>query len=253
MASKSSLNIHSTYHESFLALSVGIRVNKHQLKMENQRNQAPVLRYRDITVTSEALKGCLAAECPVLGVHNVARMRTGTLPLFEVDFIEKKAFERFCRSLQGEVTILMCCRFIVVTACMYIVLQKRLGKRLKLLSRGQNVDVMVKLHLIMPNASKKDALIREVTTANHQECFSLLKESGLFEFRDLDLAHPVPPHEDSTKDELSKEMGLFIIRFMLSVLFIQPLRIFGICSRNWLRCQCTGSLWGCSSRCPTTL
>ena len=103
MASKSSLNIHSTYHESFLALSVGIRVNKHQLKMENQRNQAPVLRYRDITVTSEALKGCLAAECPVLGVHNVARMRTGTLPLFEVDFIEKKAFERFCRSLQGEV------------------------------------------------------------------------------------------------------------------------------------------------------
>ena len=69
--------------------------------MERPINQAPVLRYRNITITSESLREALAAVCPMLGVHNVARVRRGTLPLFEVDFTELKALERFCSSLNG--------------------------------------------------------------------------------------------------------------------------------------------------------
>ena len=102
MATSSSLDIHSTYYESFLALSVSLRVNKHQLKMESHTNQAPVLRYRDITITSESLRESLAAVCPVLGVHNVARVRRGNLALFELDFTEQKALDRFCKSMDGK-------------------------------------------------------------------------------------------------------------------------------------------------------
>ena len=105
MATKSSLDIHTTYYESFLALSVAIRINKHQLKMESHTNRAPVLRYRDITIPSESLRESLAAVCPVLGVHNVARVRRGSLPLFEVDFTEQKPLERFCKSMDGKLPI----------------------------------------------------------------------------------------------------------------------------------------------------
>ena len=100
MASKSHFNIYTTYYESFLALSVSIRVDKHQLMIETpSSSQAPVLRYRDITFTTEYLKESLSAVCPLLGVHNVARVRQGaTLPLVEVDFTDEKALERFCKS-----------------------------------------------------------------------------------------------------------------------------------------------------------
>ena len=98
---KGSLNIHSTYYESFLALSVGLRINKQQLKMEGHINKAPVLRYRNVTITSESLRESLAAVCPSLGIHNVARVRRGTMPLFEVDFTEQEAIERFCKSMNG--------------------------------------------------------------------------------------------------------------------------------------------------------
>ena len=98
--SRSQLNI-STYYESFLALSLSVRVGKRQLKMETPRgNQLlPVLRSRDISFTSEYLKDSLSAVCPLMGVHNVARVRKGALPLFEVDFIGEKALDKFCRSL----------------------------------------------------------------------------------------------------------------------------------------------------------
>ena len=94
-------NLYTTYYERFLALSVSIRVGKlHQLKLETPRPQAPVLRYRDITFTSEFIKESLSAVCPVLGVHNVARVRIlGSLLLIEVDFIDVNALERFCKSL----------------------------------------------------------------------------------------------------------------------------------------------------------
>ena len=105
MTNSSSFDIHSTYYESFLALSVSIRVNRHQLKMEKHINQAPVLHYRNITIPTESLRESLAAVCPVLGVHNVARVRRGTLALFEVDFTEQKALERFCKSMDGKLNI----------------------------------------------------------------------------------------------------------------------------------------------------
>ena len=100
-AGKNQLNIYTTYYESFLALSVSIRVDRHQLMMETPgSSQAPVLRYRDITFTTEYLKESLRAVCPLLAVHNVARVRQGaTLPLVEVDFTDEKTLERFCKSI----------------------------------------------------------------------------------------------------------------------------------------------------------
>ena len=97
------INIHTTYYESFLALSVSIRVDRHQLMMETpSSSQAPVLRCRDITFTTEYLKESLSAVCPLLGVHNVARVRQGaTLPLVEVDFTDEKALKRFCESISN--------------------------------------------------------------------------------------------------------------------------------------------------------
>ena len=62
----------------------------------------------------------------------------------------------------------------------------------------------VKLHLIMPNADKKDPQFREVTSDNYQECFSLLRESALFEFGSFDLTHLISPDEESGRQELSK-------------------------------------------------
>ena len=92
MATKSHLNIVTiTCYENFLAMSVSIRVDKHQLTMHNMEtlrsSQAPVLRYRDITFPTEYLKESLSAVCPLLGVHNVARVRQGALPL---DFTDEK-------------------------------------------------------------------------------------------------------------------------------------------------------------------
>ena len=48
----------------------------------------------------------------------------------------------------------------------------------------------VKLHLIMPNTEqKKSPVSREVTTANYRECFSLIRESAVFEFGAFNIAH----------------------------------------------------------------
>ena len=101
------IDITSTYYECFLVISVSIRVGRHQLRMETPRgrNQSPILRYRDVTFTSEYLKDSLSAVCSVLGVHNVARVRQGQTVLFEVDFSEEKALEKFCKSLSNGVLI----------------------------------------------------------------------------------------------------------------------------------------------------
>ena len=103
MATGNQFNIYTTYYERFLALSVSIKVGKfHQLKLETPRLQAPVLRYRDITFTSDCIQESLRSVCPVLGVHNVARVRIlGSLLLIEVDFTELNAIEKFCKSLSS--------------------------------------------------------------------------------------------------------------------------------------------------------
>ena len=101
-------NIYTTCYENFFVLSVSVAVNKHHLMLERQ-GQAPVLRYRDIRgditfeFTPESLKESLIAVCPVLGVHNVARvfMRQGTLLLIELDFTQEKLLEKFCKSLSN--------------------------------------------------------------------------------------------------------------------------------------------------------
>ena len=69
---------------------------------------------------------------------------------------------------------------------------KRLQQQLKRKIYGsQEVEVTAKLHLIMPNAEKKSPVSREVTTANYRECFSLIRESALFEFATLQFMHDV--------------------------------------------------------------
>ena len=105
MATGNQFNLYTTYYERFLALSVSISVGKlHQLKLETPRLQAPVLRYRDIIFTSDDIKHSLSVVCPMLGVHNVARVRRlGSLLLIEVDFTEVNALERFCKSLSSGV------------------------------------------------------------------------------------------------------------------------------------------------------
>ena len=65
--------------------------------------------------------------------------------------------------------------------------------------------MIVKLHLILPNAErKKSPVSREVTTVNYRECFSLVKESDLFEFGAFNIAHDDADIEEITAEELSK-------------------------------------------------
>ena len=100
MAAQNQINVYTTYYESFLALSVCIKVGKHQLKKEAPGSSIePVLRHEDITFTTEYLKESLSVVCPLLGAHNVARVREGALHLVELDFTEEKALERFCISM----------------------------------------------------------------------------------------------------------------------------------------------------------
>lgn len=101
VAAKTSLNIHSAYCENFMVLSLSFRVNGSQLNIEDT-SQAPVLRHKDVTFTAEKLQYFLSAECPVLGVHNVARVRRGVLPYFEVDFIGQTDLGKFCKALEGK-------------------------------------------------------------------------------------------------------------------------------------------------------
>ena len=62
----------------------------------------------------------------------------------------------------------------------------------------------VKLHLIMPNAEKKSPVSREVTTANYRECFSLIRESALFEFGAFNIAHDDAGIEETIRQDLGK-------------------------------------------------
>ena len=67
----------------------------------------------------------------------------------------------------------------------------------------------LKLHLIMPNADKKCPVSREVTTINYQECFSLIKESAMFEFRAFNIAHEIVTGETSQQELVFGEKDVF--------------------------------------------
>ena len=64
---------------------------------------------------------------------------------------------------------------------------------------GQELEVTVKLHLIMPNADKKDPQFREVTLDNYEGFFTIIKESA------LDLTHSIPPNEETDREELGND------------------------------------------------
>ena len=82
---------------------------------------------------------------------------------------------------------------------------ERFQQQLKKKTHDRTVDVTVKLHLIMPNAEKKSPVSREVTTVNYRECFSLIRESALFEFGAFNIAHDdTGKDEDTNQQELSK-------------------------------------------------
>ena len=81
--------------------------------------------------------------------------------------------------------------------------QKRLQDQLKgnLHSPAeQDIEVILKLHLVLPNAEKKSVASREVTTDNYEECFTLIRESALFEFQSLNIAHDAVSEETTQPD-----------------------------------------------------
>ena len=81
-------------------------------------------------------------------------------------------------------------------------IQKRLRNKFKE-KCGQDIEVMLKLHLILPNAVKKDPRSREVTTDNFQECFSLMKETALFEFGALNIMV-------ADEESIQQDLGTYI-------------------------------------------
>ena len=87
-------------------------------------------------------------------------------------------------------------------------LQERLESKL-FFGTKQKVDVTVKLHLIMPNAEKKSPVSREVTTANYRECFSLVRESALFQFAAFSIAHDIII-EEPIEQMLGKNYKLYL-------------------------------------------
>ena len=97
-------NIHSNCYNGRLLVSLFIEVDNNQLSIQDYDfTQAPVLRHGNITITSDSLKKHLSAECLLLGVHDVARVKRGrTRPLFEVDFTNLTELRKFCKSLEGK-------------------------------------------------------------------------------------------------------------------------------------------------------
>ena len=55
------------------------------------------------------------------------------------------------------------------------------------LCQGQEIEVVAKLYLVVPFASRQDSLVtsslREVNSVNCKDCFSVLRESAVFDFR----------------------------------------------------------------------
>ena len=76
--------------------------------------------------------------------------------------------------------------------------------------------MILKLHLILPNAEKKNPSSREVTADNYQECFSLIKESALFEFEALNIGNDI---EESMQQNLGKTFCYFIFLFFIVYLY----------------------------------
>ena len=102
----------------------------------------------------------------------------------------------------------------------------------------------VKLHLIMPNAEKKSPVSREVTTANYRECFSLIRESALFEFATLQFMHDVGIEETIIETMFGKDYCYD----SHNIACAQGIVIFQSYCVSWQRWNLTGILWEFFSR-----
>ena len=89
-------------------------------------------------------------------------------------------------------------------------LQERFKLKENLHRPEQDIDVILKLHLVLPNAEKKSVVSRLVTTDNYEECFTLIRESALFEFQCLNIAHDAV-FEEMTQPNLIGIMHLLCI------------------------------------------
>ena len=105
------------------------------------------------------------------------------------------------------------------------IIQTRLQDRLErnFFDSKLKAEVTLKLHLIMPNADKKCPVSREVTTINYRECFSLIKESALFEFRAFNIAHEIVAEVTSQQELAFGEKDVF---FNLLFLYMNILYLF---------------------------
>lgn len=119
----------------------------------------------------QALVGAVSKAAERFGVHQLARVRCGSCPLFEVDFTTKKTAMKFCKALAaGRVQDAM------LESIAFLVKSDLDSCRL---------SVCNKLLFITPKSARNDTLLREVTKANCSECFELLCEGMAFDFGDL--------------------------------------------------------------------
>ena len=95
-------NIFTNYYENFLVLSMCIKINQQEVIIKADADcTVPTLCSNDVTFPYDSVKKSLSAVCSQMGIHNVARVRHGILPLFEVDFVQLKELHKFCSSLNG--------------------------------------------------------------------------------------------------------------------------------------------------------
>ena len=117
------------------------------------------------------LAGAVGKAAERFGVHQLARMRCGSCPLFEVDFTTKKSATKFCKALAaGRVQDAM----VESISCL-----------VEHTLESSRLSVASKLLFVTPKSTRSDTILREVTKANCSKCFELLCEGLAFDFGDL--------------------------------------------------------------------
>ena len=97
-------------------------------------------------------------------------------------------------------------------------LQDRLKLKENLHGPEQDVDVILKLHLVLPNAERRSVASREVTSDNYKECFTLIRESAVFEFQSLNIAHDAVSEETTQPDLIGICTCMLYIHIMHTVI-----------------------------------
>ena len=119
----------------------------------------------------QMLAGAVGGAAEKFGVHQLARMRCASCPLFEVDFTTKKAAMKFCKALAaGRVQDAMV---------------ESISSLVKYTIESSRLTVASKLLFVTPKSTRSDTVLREVTKANCSKYFELLCEGLAFDFADL--------------------------------------------------------------------